>query len=62
MKREGHDRPVPRGHTEQVLMIDGETELVAVRLGVWTSNTRTRRDRLDAEQLAALTELGVKWA
>ncbi|GAA2504664.1 DEAD/DEAH box helicase [Streptomyces gobitricini] len=60
VEREGQ-RPVPRGHTEQIT-VDGETEPVAVRLGVWVSNTKSRKDRLAAEQLAALRELGVQWA
>ncbi|MGW2477749.1 Helicase associated domain protein [Streptomyces sp. NPDC001665] len=55
------DRPVPRGHTEQIT-VDGETEAVVVKLGVWVSNTRTRRDKLTAEQLTALTKLGIAWA
>ncbi|MFG2622555.1 helicase associated domain-containing protein [Streptomyces sp. NPDC048507] len=32
------------------------------RTGVWLTNQRGRRDRLDAEQLAALGELGLGWA
>ncbi|MFF0674206.1 Helicase associated domain protein [Streptomyces tendae] len=61
VEREGADRPVPRGHSEEVT-VDGETEPVAVKLGVWVSNTKSRRDRLTAEQLDALRELGVQWA
>ncbi|TRV73325.1 DEAD/DEAH box helicase [Streptomyces sp. 130] len=61
VEREGAHRPVPRGHSEQIA-VDGATEPVTVKLGVWLSNTRARRDRLDAEQLAALAELGVAWA
>ncbi|WP_326702180.1 hypothetical protein [Streptomyces cyaneofuscatus] len=61
VEREGADRPVPRGAVVEVA-IDGEAEPVAVRLGVRLSNTRSRRDRLTAEQLDALRELGVKWA
>lgn len=61
VEREGADRPVPRGHTEQIT-VHGQTEPVAVRLGVWVSNTKTRRDKLTAEQLDALAELGVDWA
>ncbi|MFF9607383.1 Helicase associated domain protein [Streptomyces sp. NPDC014684] len=61
VEREGRGRPVPRDHREEVA-IEGETEPVPVRLGVWVSNTRARRDKLDAEQLAALRELGVEWA
>ncbi|MFD5036339.1 Helicase associated domain protein [Streptomyces sp. NPDC058378] len=61
VEREGADRPVPRGHSEQIA-IDGETEPVTVKLGVWISNTKSRRDKLTAEQLDALRQLGVKWA
>ncbi|GGQ33860.1 Helicase associated domain protein [Streptomyces roseolilacinus] len=59
VEREGANRPVPRGHSEEIV-VDGET--VAVKLGVWVSNTKSRRDKLSAEQLAALAELGVDWA
>ncbi|WP_217197998.1 DEAD/DEAH box helicase [Streptomyces buecherae] len=58
VEREG-DRPVPRG---AVVEVDGETEPVPVRLGVWVSNTRARRDKLTAEQRAALAALGIEWA
>ncbi|MFL9659422.1 Helicase associated domain protein [Streptomyces sp. PB17] len=61
VEREGADRPVPRGHSEGIA-VDGEAEPASVKLGVWVSNTRARRDRLSAEQLAALAELGVEWA
>ncbi|MCX5395348.1 hypothetical protein OG580_35890, partial [Streptomyces sp. NBC_00094] len=54
-------RPVPRGHSEQI-EVDSETEPVTVKLGVWASNTKSRRDRLDADQLAALAKLGMDWA
>jgi superfamily II DNA or RNA helicase len=60
VEREGH-RPVPRGHVEEIV-VDGETEPVAVKLGVWVSNTKSRRDKLTSEQQAALAELGVPWA
>ncbi|MFL9659559.1 Helicase associated domain protein [Streptomyces sp. PB17] len=60
IEREGH-RPVPRGHSEQIT-VDGETDPVAVKLGVWVSNTKSRRDKLTQEQLDALRELGVDWA
>ncbi|WP_432129387.1 helicase associated domain-containing protein [Streptomyces sp. bgisy082] len=33
-----------------------------VKLGVWVSNTKSRRDKLTADQVAALAELGVGWA
>ncbi|MFJ5741148.1 DEAD/DEAH box helicase [Streptomyces microflavus] len=61
VEREGADRPVPRGAVVEVT-VDGASEPVPVRLGVWLSNTRARRDRLTAEQLDALRELGAKWA
>jgi hypothetical protein len=60
VEREGH-RPVPRGHSEEIA-VHGETEPMAVKLGVWTSNVRARRDKLTQEQLDALRELGMKWA
>ncbi|MFB6791891.1 Helicase associated domain protein [Streptomyces olivaceus] len=60
IEREGR-RPVPRGHSERIT-VDGEAEPVAVRLGVWISNTRARRDRLTGGQLEALRELGIDWA
>ncbi|WP_030852868.1 DEAD/DEAH box helicase [Streptomyces sp. NRRL F-4474] len=32
------------------------------RVGIWVGNQKTRRDRLDQAQLAALAELGIDWA
>ncbi|MEU7414648.1 Helicase associated domain protein [Streptomyces sp. NPDC042638] len=61
VEREGAHRPVPRGHSEQIV-VDGETEPVVVKLGVWVSNTKSRRDKLTPDQLTALRELGVEWA
>ncbi|MFD3330876.1 Helicase associated domain protein [Streptomyces sp. NPDC058701] len=61
VEREGTDRPVPRGHGEEIA-IEGEAEPVVVKLGVWITNTKARRDKLDRAQLAALAELGVEWA
>ncbi|MFE4653894.1 Helicase associated domain protein [Streptomyces sp. NPDC056707] len=61
VEREGAHRPVPRGHGEEIA-VDGETEPVTVKLGVWISNTKTRRDKLTAEQRAALRKLGAEWA
>lgn len=52
-------RPVPRGAVVEV-EVDGET--VLVKLGVWISNTESRRDKLDQEQRAALAALGMEWA
>ncbi|MFD7610803.1 Helicase associated domain protein [Streptomyces sp. NPDC059828] len=60
VEREGQ-RPVPRSHAEEI-MVDGETEPVVVKLGVWVSNAKSRRDKLTQEQLTALRELGVEWA
>ncbi|MCX5388436.1 helicase, partial [Streptomyces sp. NBC_00094] len=54
-------RPVPRGAVVEIV-VDGETKPVAVKLSVWISNTKTRRDRLTADQLDALRELGMHWA
>ncbi len=61
VEREGAHRPVPRGHSEEIA-VDGEMVPVAVKLGVWVSNTRARRDRLTPEQRTALRELGIEWA
>ncbi|MFI8522762.1 Helicase associated domain protein [Streptomyces sp. NPDC085481] len=61
VEREGADRPVPRGHGEQI-EVDSEAETVTIKLGVWLSNTKSRRDRLDTDQLTALEQLGMDWA
>lgn len=61
VEREGAHRPVPRAHGEEIT-VEGKAEPVIVKLGVWVSNTKSRRDKLTAEQLAALRELGVEWA
>lgn len=61
VEREGAHRPVPRAHSEQIT-VDGETEPVTVKLGVWISNTKTRRHKLTTDQHAALTQLGIDWA
>ncbi|MCX4967067.1 Helicase associated domain protein [Streptomyces sp. NBC_00654] len=58
LQREGHERPVPRKHEEPV-DIDGQKHLV--KLGVFISNTKTRRHQLTPEQRDALTELGMEW-
>ncbi|MFK4122924.1 hypothetical protein [Streptomyces longwoodensis] len=42
VEREGADRPVPRGHSEQIT-VDGEAEPVTVKLDVRLSNIRSRR-------------------
>ncbi|MEU3034689.1 DEAD/DEAH box helicase [Streptomyces griseoaurantiacus] len=61
VEREGADRPVPRGHAEEIT-VDGQEEPVVIKLGVWVSNTKSRRDRLTAEQRNALREIGMQWA
>ncbi|MHA5051117.1 helicase associated domain-containing protein [Streptomyces sp. SD15] len=58
--REGHHR-IPRPHAEKIA-VEGEAEPVVVKLGVWISNTRTRRDKLTQQQRTALAELGIEWA
>ncbi|MFJ5840604.1 Helicase associated domain protein [Streptomyces shenzhenensis] len=60
IEREGHHR-VPRGHAEEIA-VEGEAAPVPVRLGVWISNTKQRRDRLTPDQRAALRGLGMEWA
>lgn len=50
-EREGAHRPVPRAHGEEI-SVEGEAEPVTVKLGVWVSNTKSRRDKLTADQLA----------
>ncbi|MEU3634080.1 DEAD/DEAH box helicase [Streptomyces fradiae] len=57
--RTGCVGPVSRSHVE-VVVIDGEEH--PVKLGVWLSNTKSRRDKLSTEQLAALADLGLEWA
>ncbi|MFC8795027.1 DEAD/DEAH box helicase [Streptomyces cinereoruber] len=47
---------VPRGHVEQ---LEGEVE---VKLGVFLSNTKSRRAKLTTDKLAALASLGLEWA
>ncbi|GGV17711.1 helicase [Streptomyces litmocidini] len=57
----GGQRAVPRGAVVEIT-IDGEAEPVPVKLGVWLSNTKSRRDKLTTEQRAALAALGMEWA
>lgn len=51
---------MPRRHSEEIA-VDGEAEPVLVKLGVWISNTKSRREKLTQEQRDALRELGVEW-
>lgn len=43
-------------------MVEDEAEPVTMKLGVWISNTKSRRDKLAQEQVDALRELSVAWA
>ncbi|MFF7082468.1 hypothetical protein [Streptomyces lavendulae] len=52
---------MPRGHGEEIAA-EGEAGPVVVKMGVWVSNTKSRRDKLTADQLASLAKLGVDWA
>ncbi|MDK9499294.1 Helicase associated domain protein [Streptomyces katrae] len=61
VEREGPHRPVPRAHGEEIT-VEGEAEPVTVKLGVWVSNTKSRRDKLTTDQHSALAKLGVDWA
>jgi hypothetical protein len=47
---------VGRQHVEE--LPDGSS----VRLGVFLSNQKSRRDRLSEQQLSTLAELGYHWA
>ncbi|GGR53178.1 superfamily II DNA or RNA helicase [Streptomyces netropsis] len=61
IEREGTHRPVPRGHAEEIT-VNGQADTVVVKLGVWVSNSRARRDRLAQDQRNALRKLGIDWA
>ncbi|MEW2030683.1 Helicase associated domain protein [Streptomyces roseifaciens] len=50
---------VPRGHVETIT-VDGQEH--PVRLGVFLSNTKTRRAGLTTEKKKALANLGLDWA
>ncbi|MFJ3762949.1 Helicase associated domain protein [Streptomyces sp. NPDC090080] len=50
---------VPRGHTETIVVASQEH---AVKLGVFLSNTKSRRAKLAVDKLAALAALGLDWA
>lgn len=53
--REGHVK-APRAHVE--VLEDGSE----VKLGVFLSNSKSRRAKLTADKLAALAALGLEWA
>ncbi|MFE6189139.1 Helicase associated domain protein [Streptomyces sp. NPDC056465] len=50
---------VPRAHIETVI-IDGEEH--PIKLGVFLTNSKTRRAKLTADKLALLAALGLDWA
>ncbi|GAA2417510.1 Helicase associated domain protein [Streptomyces mauvecolor] len=56
--REGSGNPVPRSHVEPVV-VQGEHH--EVKLGIWISNTKTRRSKLTNTQRGILAELGITW-
>lgn len=58
--REGHVK-VPRTHRETIRVAHGDDDVreEQVRLGVWRSNTRTRRDRLTPDQRQEAQHLGL---
>ncbi|MFI2764829.1 helicase associated domain-containing protein [Streptomyces echinatus] len=58
-QRTGTVGPVSRTHIETVT-VDGEEH--AVKLGVFLSNTKTRRAKLSPAQLQQLADLGLHWA
>ncbi|SOR76589.1 Helicase associated domain protein [Streptomyces chartreusis NRRL 3882] len=70
--KQSHDAPQLAGHghhPDDIFMriahgteVRVSTEPVPVKLGVWVSNTKQRRDKLTQDQLDALRELGMKWA
>ncbi|WP_405691398.1 helicase associated domain-containing protein [Streptomyces sp. NBC_00057] len=50
---------VPRGHEERIV-IDGQEHLM--KLGVFLSNSKSRRAKLTADKLQQLAALGLEWA
>ncbi|MFF4756383.1 Helicase associated domain protein [Streptomyces sp. NPDC001270] len=55
-ERTGSVGPISRAHTE--VLPDGSE----IKLGVFLSNTKTRRAKLSTEQLQQLASLGLEWA
>ncbi|MFD7340244.1 helicase associated domain-containing protein [Streptomyces violascens] len=49
---------IPRQHTERIV-VDGQDH--EVRLGVWVSNQKSRRAKLNEQQLVQLAEPGMDW-
>ncbi|GJF32718.1 hypothetical protein KNE206_54180 [Kitasatospora sp. NE20-6] len=48
-----------RGHTEE--LPDGDSGVAEVKLGVWTSTTKSRRAKLIGARLDQLADLGLHW-
>ncbi|MFE7529540.1 Helicase associated domain protein [Kitasatospora sp. NPDC057542] len=67
VEREGHAK-VPRPHKEPLEVVvagpggEASVEVVSVGLGAFSNNTKARRAKLTAGQLAQLAEHGVEWA
>lgn len=59
-ERTGSVGPVGRAHVEVVAGPGGGE--VEVKLGVWLSNVKSRRDKLSTSQLERLAGLGLEWA
>lgn len=51
---------MPHGHDERVT-VDGETEPVVVKLGVWNSSTAQGRNRLTPNSRPHYRQLGIAW-
>ncbi|MET8630235.1 hypothetical protein ABZW30_42110 [Kitasatospora sp. NPDC004669] len=52
---------VARGHAEELVESEGEGGSVAVKLGVWISNTNNRSAKLSKEQPATVVGPGPDW-
>jgi hypothetical protein len=50
---------VPRAHVETIV-VDGQEH--SVKLGVFLSNSKSRRAKLSADKLQQLADLGLDWA
>ncbi|ASY36464.1 MULTISPECIES: hypothetical protein [unclassified Streptomyces] len=58
-EREGAEKSAPRGWTETIVY---EGEDIDVRLGVRTSNVKSRFGTLSEDERIQLAALGVPWA
>ncbi|MFG2698839.1 Helicase associated domain protein [Kitasatospora sp. NPDC048407] len=57
-EREGHLN-VGRKHKEELVLADGTT--VEISLGLFITNSRSRRDTIPAARAERLTQLGIRW-